>query len=121
MEDLILTASSETPAINFQGNTGTFSFEGKSFPENVNEFYKPIQEYLLKYAQEPNSTTAVSFRWLYYNTATFKMIVNILLIFKEMKTSLSVNWICAKDNELMIEKGEELKEVIDLNMEISVV
>ncbi|HXU28329.1 MAG TPA: DUF1987 domain-containing protein [Bacteroidia bacterium] len=118
MEPLIIAAAAETPSVSFNGQLGTFNFSGKSYPENVNDFYKPILEYIELYKTNPKENTLIEFNWLYYNTATSKMIIKILVLFKSINTNLSIKWLCKSDNELMIEKGEEIKEVLDLNFDI---
>ncbi|MBC7862577.1 MAG: DUF1987 domain-containing protein, partial [Bacteroidia bacterium] len=111
MEPLIIAAAAETPAINFNAATGVFNFSGKSYPENVNDFYKAVLEYIELYKTNPKENTLVEFNWLYFNTATSKIIIKILVLFKSIKTNLEIKWYCKSDNELMIEKGEEIKEV----------
>lgn len=118
MDPLIIEAAAETPSINFNGQSGIFNFSGKSYPENVNDFYKPILDYIELYKATPKENTIVEFNWLYYNTATSKMIIKILVLFKSINTNLSFKWLCKSDNELMIEKGEEIKEVLEINLDI---
>jgi hypothetical protein len=118
MKPLIIDATAETPTINFNGNEGIFAIVGKSYPENANDFYKPILEYIELYKTNPKENTLVEFDWFYYNTATSKIIIKILVLFKNTFTNLSVKWLCKNDNELMTEKGEEIKEVLEINLEI---
>lgn len=118
MEPLVIAPGAETPAIDFNASSGVFKFSGKSYPENVNDFYRSILEYIEEYKKAPASNTILEFDWLYYNTATSKMIIKILVLFKSISTDLVVKWHCKTDNELMIEKGEEIKEVLEINMEI---
>lgn len=116
MEPLVILPAAETPAINFNGQTGIFSIAGKSYPENVNDFYKTVFDYIERYKSNPKENTTVEFNWLYYNTATSKIIIKILMLFKNIPTNLNVNWYCKSDYELMIEKGEEIKEVLGINL-----
>lgn len=117
MEPLIIQESSEGPAINLNGDTGVFSFTGKSYPENVNDFYKPVFEYFEQYKKAPKDKTTLEFNWLYFNTATSKVIIKLIMSLKEQK-QFEVVWKCKKTDELMIEKGEEMKEVLGVNFQI---
>lgn len=118
MNALIIPPSAETPAIDFNPQTGKFKLSGKSYPENVNEFYTPLLEFIEIYKSKPQKNTVLDFTWLYYNTATSKIIIKLLVLFKSIDTDLHIKWNCKKDNELMKEKGEEFREVLDVNIEI---
>jgi len=118
MEKLIIEATSQTPQINFDGANGTFSLSGKSYPENVNEFYKPVFDYIEVYKQNQQGKTTVEFNWLYYNTATTKIIIKMIMLLKNICNELEINWICDKEFDLIIEKGREIKEVLGVNLNI---
>ena len=121
MDPLIIDAIKETPSVILRGSEGIFSFKGKSYPENVHEFYDPIISYLEEYIQNPQEKTILEFNWLYFNTATFKMIVKIILLLKkvtEKDKTFTVNWYCSQDDELMPAKGEELKELLNVEFNI---
>jgi hypothetical protein len=121
MENLIIAATNETPDVNLNSTEGYFSFSGKSYPENVNDFYSDIIKYLNTYTQAPLEKTTLEFKWLYYNTATSKMIVKIIM---ELKSVISkgkhfeIKWLCKSNDDLMIEKGEELKDILDIDFSI---
>ena len=121
MDNLTLTQTNETPAVELSAKEGKFSFSGKSYPENVNEFYSEILKYLNTYAQDPTEKTTLIFNFLYYNTATSKIIVKIIM---ELRSVLSkgkqfqIKWICKSNDELMKEKGEELKDLLDVDFGI---
>lgn len=117
MEPLVISGLGENPSVNFNGGSGVFAISGKSYPENVNDFYKPVLDYLEQYKASPQTKTILDFNWLYYNTATSKIIVKIIMSLKALKDqnkSVEIIWHCKKSDDLMIEKGEELKEVIDM-------
>ncbi len=118
MEKLIIEATNQTPEVIFDGENGAFFIAGKSYPENVNEFYKDIYDYIELYKQKPCHKTTIDFKWLYYNTATTKNIIKIILLLKDCSPEFEINWICKKHFDLIIEKGEEIKEVLNVNLNI---
>lgn len=118
MDPLIIDETDQTPRVVLNGSDGIFRFSGKSYPENVNVFYEPVFEYFEKYELTPSPRTTIDFNWLYYNTATSKTIVKILLECKKISSSLTVNWHCHEDFDLMIEKGNELAEVLNIKFNI---
>lgn len=44
--------TAETPEIQFNSKNGILHIEGRSIPENVNEFYSPILEWIRAYATD---------------------------------------------------------------------
>jgi len=118
MENIIIEATNETPQVNFNGNSGIFSISGKSYPENVNNFYKPLFDYINLYKSNPQEKTTIEFKWLYYNTSTSKMIVKIIMLLKDVSKDFEIKWICKKEFDVIIQKGNELKEVLEINLNI---
>ena len=118
MEKFIEEATDETPKIVFDAENGFFSLAGKSYPENVTDFYKPVYDYIKSYKQNSQQKTTLEFRWLYYNTSTSKTIIKIIMGLKDASPEFEVRWICKKDFDLIIEKGKEIREVLGVNMEI---
>lgn len=121
MESLLIAQTNETPAVTLNAAEGKFAFVGKSYPENVNEFYTVVLEYLRSYAMDPKEKTLLEFNWLYYNTATAKIIVKIIMELKKVRTkgkSFEIKWFCKPNDELILEKGEELKGLLDIDFSI---
>ncbi|MFI5203701.1 MAG: DUF1987 domain-containing protein [Flavobacteriales bacterium] len=121
MEPLLIAQTNETPGVTLSAADGKFTFVGKSYPENVNEFYTDVLNYLKMYVTNPKEKTSLEFNWLYYNTATSKMVVKIIMELKEVKTQgkiLEIKWFCKANDELMLEKGEELKSLLDVDFSI---
>lgn len=118
MEKLFIESNKETPEIKFDGDKGFFSIAGKSYPENVNVFYKPIFEYIDLYKPNSSEKIVIEFNWLYYNTATSKIIVKIILSLKEIGNEMEINWYYKKDFDLIADKGKEIKEILDVNLNL---
>jgi hypothetical protein len=118
MDTLFIRKTSETPQINLNGDAGIFSITGFSYPENVVSFYKPVFDYIEEYKLNPREKTILEFNWIYYNTGTSKMIVRIILELKDLSKEFEVKWFCQNDVDIMIDKGKELKEMLDINLSI---
>ena len=118
MTEINIPGSNHSPEIIFSLDTGVISISGKSYPENVHETFKELFEAIEIYCSEPLKNTTVNFRWLYYNTATSKIIVKILLKMSEADTNLCINWYCKKDFNMMIEKAEVINTIMEINMNI---
>jgi len=118
MDPLLIYETSQTPRIHFDGGNGVFSVSGKSYPENVTEFYQAVFDYIQLYKSKPQKKTIIEFNWLYYNTATSRVIIRIIIELKDVSNEFEVKWICKKGFDLMIEKGQEIMEVLDVDLNI---
>jgi hypothetical protein len=119
-EKLYIDKTEDTPEINFDLSVGSFSIRGRSLPENAYNFYKPLIEFLQSAINQINSGTNFEFHLDYFNSSSGRFIYEMLTIIesKASTDSLKINWIVDKDDELMIEKGEELQSLLDLKFEI---
>ena len=120
MEALVRQATDETPKVTLDGHTGIFEFIGRSLPQDVTQFYNPILEWMDAYAESPQPKTEVNFKMVYFNTASSKMILDILFKLEELSEAgkdVSINWHFQKDDEDMEEAGEEYADLIEVPFE----
>lgn len=118
MAKLIIKETAQCPEILFDPEKGEITISGKSYPENVNAIFQELLDAIETYKSNPQKKTTVNFHWLYYNTATSKIIVKILTDLKSAPTELMLNWYVKKGFTMMIEKAELIKEIMDIPMEI---
>lgn len=116
-----IPATSSTPDIVLDGNRGSFSFKGKSYPYDALSHYQDVLDYIEDYSIQAMPTTELAFEWLYYNSSTSKVIVQILLMLRTIETDLKVTWTCQKGADLMIEKAQEYSRLLHLNIEIKTI
>lgn len=120
MEPIKLKGTDDTPSIILDKENGIFEIAGRSLPEDVNAFYEPILDWLADYASAPNAETVVTFKLVYFNTASSKLILDILLKFEEISDSGSdvlIKWYYPEDDEDMEEAGEEYSEIVEIPFE----
>lgn len=120
MEALILKATDDTPDVNFDSIKGFFEISGKSMPEDVSMFYDPILIWLDKYAESPNNTTVLNVKMDYFNTASSKLLLDVLLKFEEIHqqgNAVLIKWYYFKTDEEMKDAGEEYADIIDVPFE----
>lgn len=117
MSPLIIEGSAETPGIILDKETNTFSFTGKSLPENPIFFYKPVLSWLDDYLNDPNPETKVNFMMAYFNTSSSKIILDIMKRLEQIKNSghdVVINWMFREDDEDMLEAGEIYSERVSV-------
>jgi hypothetical protein len=121
MDVIKLRETDDTPGIILDAEKEIFEIIGRSLPENVNQFYEPILNWLDEYAKSPNAKTIFIFKLTYFNTASSKLILEIMLkldkMFQEGK-NIEIKWLVPVDDEDNEEAGEEFKDLLELPFEI---
>lgn len=116
IEKLHISPTEDTPEVVFDPGAGTVSMVGRSLPENAFNFFKPVIDLAKQYVNIlPAKDTTLVFDLDYFNSSSGRFIFELLNIFEEnksYKTKVTVKWRTEKDDELMIEKGEELKSLL---------
>lgn len=118
MDTLLIEGSAKTPTIKFDSNSGVVEIKGRSIPENSIEFYKPLIDWLEKYAIKPQPNTTVNIQLEYFNTSSSKCILDVFKklenINKSGNSSVIINWHFEEDDEDMSEAGEDYKAIINV-------
>ena len=120
METLRLEQTDDSPDVVLDQENNRFEISGKSLPEDVVDFYLPVLDWLNVYRANPNPKTEFSFKLIYFNTASSKLILDILMIFEEMVEeghAVTVKWFSLQSDEDMQEAGKEYEEMVDVPFE----
>ena len=120
METLRIEQTDDSPLIILDAENKRFEISGKSLPEDVVEFYLPVLNWLRNYKSEPAEKTDFHFKLIYFNTASSKLILDILMILEEIKENghaVLVSWHSMKSDEDMQEAGQEYEEMVELDFE----
>jgi hypothetical protein len=117
MEALIINKTDDTPAITLDKAAGKFEFSGKSLPEDVSTFYAPVFAWIAEYGENANPESTFVFKMTYFNTASSKIILDILMRLEELHEdgkNITVEWHYEEDDEDMQEAGEEYSEIVEV-------
>lgn len=112
MEVLNYEGTEDTPKVVLDKANGHFEISGRSLPEDSAEFYQPILDWLSEYANSPNDETPFIFKLEYFNTASSKLILDVLSRLETIDGA-SVVWYYHEDDEDMFEAGEEFDDLVD--------
>lgn len=121
MDKLVLTGTQDTPNVILDKDENKFQFSGKSLPEDVKEFYSPIIQWIEEYAKTPNAQTTIEFKMEYFNTASSKIILDILTRLETMVkngANVEVHWYYQTDDEDMQEAGEAYADIIEVPIKL---
>lgn len=121
MEALDIQGTNDTPKVILDPENNIFEISGRSLPEDVVSFYKPVLEWLEEYKSEPLEYTEFVFRYVYFNTATSKLIQDVLIKLEELfeaGNNVQVMWFYEEEDEDMQDAGEEFMETTDVPFEL---
>jgi hypothetical protein len=120
METIKILGTDDTPTVILDAENDIFEISGRSLPEDVTAFYDPILNWLDEYATSPNPKTTIIFKLVYFNTASSKLLLDILMKLEEMHEDgkeVLVKWYYPEDDEDMQEAGEEYADIVDVPFE----
>jgi len=117
MDAIKIEGTSQTPKVIFDKENNKIELSGHSLPENVQIFYSPLLEWVDAYMESPNEKTEVVFKMDYYNTASSKMIFELLKKFDKLFSQgkdVEIHWYFSEDDEDMEEAGEDYSSIVDV-------
>jgi len=120
MKKIQLVGTDDTPGVILDVKNGIFEISGRSMPEDVEAFFDPILNWLENYAEKTNEKTEFIFKMNYFNTASSKSILDILIILEEIYekgNDVLIKWHFPKKDEDMEEAGEEYADIVEIPFE----
>lgn len=120
METIKIMGTDDTPTVILDAENEIYEISGRSLPEDVTAFYDPILGWLDEYASSPNKKTIFTFKLVYFNTASSKLLLDILMKLEQMHEAgndIMVRWYYPEDDEDMQEAGEEYADIVDVPFE----
>ena len=110
----------DTPTVILDSTNEVYEISGRSLPEDVTAFYDPIINWLEEYASSPNKSTFFVFKLVYFNTASSKLLLDILMKLEQIHedgNEVLIRWFYPEDDEDMQEAGEEYADIVDVPFE----
>ncbi|MCK5536303.1 MAG: DUF1987 domain-containing protein [Bacteroidales bacterium] len=120
MEPIKIKGTDDTPQVILDKENTVFEISGRSLPEDVAAFFEPILKWINEYSQDPLGKTVFNFKLEYFNTASSKLILDVLLKLEEMADDgkdVLVRWHYPDDDEDMQEAGEEYADIVEVPFE----
>lgn len=121
MQSLEIQGTNDTPKVILDREGDMFEISGRSLPEDVVAFYQPILDWLEDYKSNPLEYTEFVFRYIYFNTATSKLIQDVIIKLEELfeaGNNVQVMWFYEEDDEDMQDSGEEFMENSEVPFEL---
>ncbi len=120
MDTIKILGTDDTPTVTLDAANDIFEISGRSLPEDVTAFYSPVLSWLDEYAASPNAKTVFAFKLVYFNTASSKLLLDILMKLEEIHDGgheVVVRWYFPDDDEDMEEAGKEYAEIVGVPFE----
>jgi len=107
--------TASTPYILIDEEKGYMKITGRSFHENVIDFFREINDWLDGYLKTDFGTFTFDCIMDYFNSSTVKVLLNLMMKMDSHSSGSNkviINWITSSYNEIVIECGEDLREEI---------
>ncbi|MEN7548731.1 DUF1987 domain-containing protein [Rapidithrix thailandica] len=124
MKDFYVASTNKTPEIKFQAKRGELIIAGRSVPENSTQFYRPVYQWLDHYIHRPAHKTTLKVNLEYFNTSSSKCLVDIFRKLEQVQAIgrlVQIVWHYEKDDEDMLESGEDFQEIIKVPIHMKAV
>lgn len=122
METIKINATEDTPKVILDPVNKEFEISGRSLPEDVVVFFQPVMLWFEELEKNPITDMTLSIKLEYFNTASSKLILDILLKLEDIyqvNPKIKVKWFYQATDLDMREAGEEYSEIVGLPFEIT--
>lgn len=120
MKTIKLRRTAATPKITLDKESGVMEIMGASIPEDADGLYMPIIEWVEEYSKNPNKKTVFNFGLRYFNTSSSKLLLDILLLLKNIYDNgndVLIIWHTESHDDDMKETGLDYAEIIEVPFE----
>jgi len=111
---LRIEPTNKTPEIILE--QGIIFIKGRSIPEDPNNFYRPVYEWISRYISDWKEKTDITFAFEFINTRSIKWIYTILKEISELtypiSKKLQVSWFYEEGDEDMHDLGNIISTLI---------
>jgi len=119
-ETLYIKPTDDTPEVSLSVHSPRSFMAGRSLPENAHEFYNPVIKWVTEHFRNITQPIDLELRFDYFNSSSGRFLFEILSIIERnpKKGLVSIIWVVEHGDDLMLDKGNELKSLLDLSFEI---
>ena len=117
MENLIIEQTERSPKVFFDYGNHELEISGESYPENNDEFYRPIFDSLQSYLGTKNTDRLnFKFKMVYFNSSSARMLMKLFELLDETAGNgrdINIEWYYREDDDTMAEFGGDYSEDIE--------
>lgn len=117
MKNLFIAATRKTPEVDFKLN-GELKISGNSYPENTNEFYNPVINWLEEFLFSTTDLITINIDLKYINTSSTRSVLNIITKVQALsKSKIQVAWMYEVEDTDMCEIGQDFEQITKLKFD----
>ncbi|MCK5692794.1 MAG: DUF1987 domain-containing protein [Bacteroidales bacterium] len=109
-----------SPEVEFLGDTGELSMEGRSIPEDPGEFFERLIDWINEYFISPVEKTVMTIKLEYINSGSSKYMLELLRIMKinhDSGKDVKILWYFEEGDESIEELGIHYEQTIQIPFE----
>ena len=121
METIIKNATATSPFLEMNSEIGKITINGRAIEYNPTDFWASIFSWTTDYLENPKDITTINLNFEYINTLSTKELFVFLKLIEfnaAKKTQVKVNWICDKDDDDMIDLGDNINALLRNKMNL---
>jgi hypothetical protein len=114
----IISPTKNTPEVILDPK-GIIKLIGRLIPENAEDFFNPIEEWINEYFKNPAETTCVEISLEYINSVGSKYLLDLIrkithIHLKKNTSKFLINWYYEDVDENMLETGTSFSSFLDI-------
>lgn len=117
MEALHIEATSDTPAIDFEATSGILRVSGKSYPQNVFQFYQPASQWIRDFLATGPEKAELHLEFQALNSSTTKVVFDWLDLWEQRHEdapdSVKIIWHYPPERAALEQAGEDFREAFE--------
>ena len=120
MEVLSINATAHTPSVSFNHSIGKMEIEGRSIPDQPDDFWVPVLNWFESYLAQPSEKTTFKINLEYFNISSSKRILFLLYKLNELSErglDVCVEWHYRHEDEDMYEVGQDYAYMVKVPFE----
>jgi hypothetical protein len=117
MKRIRIKQTTDSPSLIIDGEVGLIRIAGKAIAHDPFKVYEKLEKEISEYCLDPHRFSTVTIRLITLSSSASKWLYHLLKEIEKInsiKTFVMINWIYDKENDLMLETGEDFQQVINL-------
>jgi hypothetical protein len=114
MKRLEISETNNTPHIVLDAKEGVFKVEGKSFPEDSKEFYRPVIAWIDEYIATSPTGLNFTFNLFYLSSSSIISVKQLLARLADLKgrgAQVTITWMYDEDDDDIRKTGEDYEKL----------
>lgn len=120
MEQLFIQSTALTPEINFSPKDGLFAIRGKSIPEDAEDFYQPVLDWMEEFSKTSTSNIHLTIELEFFNISSSKRILFLMYKLNELVdkgVNVKITWSYKENDDDMFEVGQDYAFMVNIPFE----